>query len=66
MDDKLENLKTDLRSLLLTEKSGISIKRLDQEYREVTGGGIEYDRKKHRSLETFLIEELPDAVRIER
>ena len=63
MADELESLKSDLRSVLLTEKNGILISRLDREYRDVMGDSIRYDRKQHRSLESFLLT-LPDTVRI--
>ena len=63
MADKLESLKKDLRSVLLTEKNGIAINRLDREYRDVTGSGIEFNRSEHRNLQSFL-ETIPDTVRI--
>lgn len=63
MADKLESMKSDLRSLLLTEKNGILIGRLDHVYQEVMGEGIDYDRKKYRTLESYL-STLSDTVRI--
>lgn len=65
MADQLESLKTDLRSVLLTEKNGIDIHRLDREYRDVTGGSISYNRAQYRSLEAFLLT-IPDTVRIQK
>lgn len=62
-DQRLESLKSDIRSVLLTEKNGVSISRLDREFMDVMGCRIEYDRRQYGSLEAFLLT-LPDTVRI--
>ena len=63
MADKLENLKKDLRSVLLTEKNGIHIGRLDREYRDMIGCGIAFNRSQFPTLESFLMS-IPDTVSI--
>ena len=59
----MELFKQDLRSVLIADKEGIPIQKLNQEYSALTGQHIEYDQQLYPTLRDFLLT-LPDACKI--
>lgn len=61
MDD--QSLRKDLRSVLMSEKDGIEITRLNSEFNDLIGKNIQFDRNRYPTLESFLMT-LTDTCRI--
>ncbi|CAL8351241.1 unnamed protein product [Boreogadus saida] len=59
-----ESIKKMLRSVLLSSKEGVSIGRLQTEYRSLCGELIPHSKLGHHSLEDFL-RSIPSVVRLE-
>ncbi|KAL3248221.1 hypothetical protein MRX96_056632 [Rhipicephalus microplus] len=63
--DSMEEVKTILRSILTSEKAGIQLRYLDNEYRTLTGMRIPYRQLGFNTLEEYLYS-IPDVVRLSR
>lgn len=49
-----ESFKQDLRSVLMSEKNGVNILRLNLDYRDLVGKNIDFDRRLYADLESFI------------
>lgn len=63
--ESMEDVGTILRSILTSEKSGILLRYLDNEYRTLTGTRIPYRQLGYSTLEEYL-HSIPDVVRLSR
>uniref|UniRef100_A0A336LW60 CSON003116 protein n=1 Tax=Culicoides sonorensis TaxID=179676 RepID=A0A336LW60_CULSO len=59
----MEEVKEDLRALLISASNGLSIQQLDKDYYNITGSNIPYGRFGYSSLHLFL-KSIPDALSI--
>lgn len=64
-DQELDQFKKDLRSVLISEKGGIHISRVNAEYRDLVGENIKYNYRNYPNLESYLLT-LTDTCRIRR
>ena len=59
----MDSFRKDLRGVLIADKNGIPIHRLNREYKDLTGEDIKWDYKQYHSLHDFLLS-LSDACEI--
>lgn len=60
-----DSVKKMVRSVLLTERNGLSVSQLQDIYREFVNGGIPFQKLGFSSLESYL-KSIPDAARVAR
>lgn len=61
----MDSFRKDLRGVLIADKNGIPLNRLNREYKDLTGENISWDRARFPTLSHFLLS-LTDVCEVQK